>query len=58
MVVNHWKGLPKDVVMSPSLEVFREQPDVALRVLVQFDKAVISHRLDSTLEVSSNSTIL
>lgn len=58
MVVKDWKGLPKDVVMFPSLEVFREQPDVALRVLVQFDKAVISHRLDSILEVFSNLTIL
>ncbi|NXF41459.1 NRF1 factor, partial [Nyctibius bracteatus] len=52
-VISHWKGLPREVVESPSLEGFKKSLDMALSGLVAM--VVSGQRLDSVIpEGSSN----
>jgi len=51
-VVRHWNRLPREVVKSPSLEVFEKRVYVALRGLVGI--VVLGGCLDLILEVFSN----
>jgi len=53
-LTEHWNRLPREVVESPSQEIFKRHVDMALRDLVQCVLAVLGLHLDSILKDFSN----
>lgn len=51
-VVRHWNGLLREVVESPCLELFKRQPEMALRAVVSLageQGSLLVPRLDSII---------
>lgn len=52
--VKHWKGLPGEAEASPSLEVFRNQLDPVLTILIKLDLVCMVVRGRADLSSSLN----
>lgn len=40
-IIKHWNKLPRELIKSPSLKIFKRTEDVVLRNMVYWDFAVL-----------------